>query len=1099
MAKFGPGDPYLQQPLERREIIEASHKAAIQMAEMLGQDANVHAAGAQDGQHAAIPLPKADQGLAQPIKLFLVNKETPEDLESTGKQFLGKGQDDYGEIQDSYGDDQDGLMDIEYQEEQEELITDILERRLAYLYMAFQPQEPVEGPADTLIIVRRSKTSVERVLIRAHSQVLKRTNDAFNELIGYRPPMVPTTSNFKEEEETGMQISWKTEDAYPPHRTSIYSNLMNDTKKEREDKSAQARSQYQGNQDKFGIYLEDEPQNSLVDSTLNFGNGQGEGNLMFGEEDIIVGIDSNEESLEYGHVDKLQRCTENHPDQKKVSMTQGLQIQEMGAQHLTTEIKKGQRRVSWAQDSQTKRMDLGLENVIGNLQDSIKPSLVNQFLDASLNLVQLPGWDHLPTDLKQSFEQFAASVNKFKLPDLKPLREASAAKTEIDGKSLESEFLGMVGRGSKEMMNILANIGNSIVERRASKVLLEKAKLEDLEGKPGNAVSAKVPRTSLERRKSQTYVENQQRRSSIAPSARLSSVPLVTHQDKRISFLERRQSKALVQLAKIEQKTSEEEEITLRRRSSKAGVAAFERRKHLSTFENKRSEELSFGLHSRESIIMLEKRRDSNARRESTTSRVPGQFGIARKLVQFMPGSGGTPKQTVAKMGNEARKSQSYQVKELPTLSHTRDEDKNEVMRFYEEESKDIYETCSSSSSDLEPPPLPKDVEFVIEKMHWTFDTLCALMEFIYTENLHASCVELPDVYKAANEILLSSLTDAIRLKPIVQYFRLAMVNEENRISLLDLSHQLTTSADFENYVNKNEDFLDLKKLCEAFELEGPPDRRPYTLLLETGHIAFRNIPFVTQGLHAIEGQMVLILKDPREGTRLFEQNLEQNDYLTFQKKLSDQKGGKPFSKMQWLGQWPAIERTRNREKAWKVFFFNFIQLKRDVPLKNYIFYKHLNSLTLRPSGKEEFNVRVVCGILICPVLFKALQLSFPELEIVAGRGAGYYLGGETHGNNITLTGHPLHLLRACKSLPRHLVGRTVLRVAHPSEKTFVRLFMSTNRFGVDLECGVMYFLKPLIQIQKILEYWHDLDTHANYAVTHPREIVELVEPHDPF
>lgn len=507
MAKFGAGDPYLQEPLERREIIEASHKAAIQMAEILGQDANYHSLGAQAGQHAAIPLPKADQGLVQPIKLFLANRETPatEDLDSTGMQISTEGQ----EQDEPYVDGQDGFIDtLGYEEEHEELITDILERRLAYLYMAFQPPEPVEGPADTLIIVRRSQTSDERVLIRAHSQVLKRTNDAFNELIGYRPPMVPTPSNLEEAEETGMQISWSKDDAYPPHRTSIYSNLMGDSKMEHENKYSQARRQSQLQQDTTTNMLEYDSQNTWDDSMQDMGYRQGERNMMSDEEEFIAQPDHlNEDVWAHDHVDKPASVAPNFPDRKKVSYTEELQMQEMNAKHLSTEVKKGQRRVTWAQDSQTKRMNLGLENVIGSLQDSLKPSLVNQFVDASLNLVQLPGWDHLPTDLKQSFEQFAASINKFKYPDLKPLREANAAKTEIDGKSLESEFLGMVGRGSKEMLSILHNIGHGIAERRASKILLDKVKLEDLEGKPGNAVSAKVPRTSFEKKESNIYRE----------------------------------------------------------------------------------------------------------------------------------------------------------------------------------------------------------------------------------------------------------------------------------------------------------------------------------------------------------------------------------------------------------------------------------------------------------------------------------------------------------------------------------------------------------------------------------------------------------------
>ncbi|KAL2628705.1 hypothetical protein R1flu_013391 [Riccia fluitans] len=226
---------------------------------------------------------------------------------------------------------------------------------------------------------------------------------------------------------------------------------------------------------------------------------------------------------------------------------------------------------------------------------------------------------------------------------------------------------------------------------------------------------------------------------------------------------------------------------------------------------------------------------------------------------------------------------------------------------------------------------------------------------------------------------------------------------------------------------------------------------------------------------------------------------MEQQEYLTFNKKLSDRHNENPLMELHWLGQWPPIEKTRNHDKAWKVIFFNFINIYRDIPLKNYVFYKHVTAVTCRPWAPEVFSVRMVVGLLICPVLFGALTKTFPELEIKAARGAGYYMGGETHGNSITLTGDPRFLLQACKSCPRHLIGRTVLRVASPSERTFVKLWASTNRFGVDLDTNVLYFLKPLIQIQKILEYWHELDLEAKFDVQMSREMVELVEPHDPF
>ncbi|KAG6556846.1 hypothetical protein Mapa_001793 [Marchantia paleacea] len=193
-----------------------------------------------------------------------------------------------------------------------------------------------------------------------------------------------------------------------------------------------------------------------------------------------------------------------------------------------------------------------------------------------------------------------------------------------------------------------------------------------------------------------------------------------------------------------------------------------------------------------------------------------------------------------------------------PPLTRSREQDRRAIVQFYEEEDADIYATSSSSSAELlPPPPLPRDVEYVIERRHWTPDILHGILEFIYTEVVHLHCEELPDVYAAASEILLSSLTDAIRLRPIVQYFRLATVNEYNRVALLNLAKQLTSEADYNNHVNKNPDFRDLKRLCEAFSLDGPSEHKPYTLLFETAHIAFRNLPFVTPGLHYINGEMV--------------------------------------------------------------------------------------------------------------------------------------------------------------------------------------------------------------------------------------------------
>lgn len=61
-------------------------------------------------------------------------------------------------------------------------------------------------------------------------------------------------------------------------------------------------------------------------------------------------------------------------------------------------------------------------------------------------------------------------------------------------------------------------------------------------------------------------------------------------------------------------------------------------------------------------------------------------------------------------------------------------------------------------------------------------------MEYLYTERCHVPCHELPQVFQAANELLLTELTEGITLKvPLITYLRLALTTEENRVALLEL------------------------------------------------------------------------------------------------------------------------------------------------------------------------------------------------------------------------------------------------------------------------------------------------------------------------
>lgn len=114
-------------------------------------------------------------------------------------------------------------------------------------------------------------------------------------------------------------------------------------------------------------------------------------------------------------------------------------------------------------------------------------------------------------------------------------------------------------------------------------------------------------------------------------------------------------------------------------------------------------------------------------------------------------------------------------------------------------------------------------------------------------------------------------------------------------------------------------------------------------------------------------------------------------------------------------------------------------------------------------------------------------------------RGGGYFIGGQPHGNSLTLTGEPRHLLAAAKAIPPDLMGWTSLRIAFPSKKTFIKIFAVAQKFGVDLEMNCIYLLKNLPKIIRALQFFIDVSDAAFIPWDVPREIIELVAPCDPF
>lgn len=80
------------------------------------------------------------------------------------------------------------------------------------------------------------------------------------------------------------------------------------------------------------------------------------------------------------------------------------------------------------------------------------------------------------------------------------------------------------------------------------------------------------------------------------------------------------------------------------------------------------------------------------------------------------------------------------------------------------------------------PPPT-----YILNKNQWTANGIHGIMEYLYTEKSHIPCQELPEVFEVANELLLTEVTEAITLMPLVAYLRVALMCEANRLALLEL------------------------------------------------------------------------------------------------------------------------------------------------------------------------------------------------------------------------------------------------------------------------------------------------------------------------
>lgn len=93
--------------------------------------------------------------------------------------------------------------------------------------------------------------------------------------------------------------------------------------------------------------------------------------------------------------------------------------------------------------------------------------------------------------------------------------------------------------------------------------------------------------------------------------------------------------------------------------------------------------------------------------------------------------------------------------------------------------------TPEESEVDIKSPKPPPT--YILNKSQWTANGVHAIMEYLYTEKSHIPCPELPEVFEVANELLLTEVTEAITLMPLIAYLRAALMCEANRMALLEL------------------------------------------------------------------------------------------------------------------------------------------------------------------------------------------------------------------------------------------------------------------------------------------------------------------------
>ncbi|EFJ08902.1 hypothetical protein SELMODRAFT_428427 [Selaginella moellendorffii] len=369
----------------------------------------------------------------------------------------------------------------------------------------------------------------------------------------------------------------------------------------------------------------------------------------------------------------------------------------------------------------------------------------------------------------------------------------------------------------------------------------------------------------------------------------------------------------------------------------------------------------------------------------------------------------------------------------------------------------------------------------VIEKLEWTAPVLHAILEWLYTRCCHIDVEHLWAVYEAADKMVLSSLSGAIRDYSSPHYLRYALDKEEDRKALLRLCSKARCA-----------ELGSLRVLCES--LSRSPISSSFCMLLHTAAISYRRPSFLPEGLYTMLGHPVCCLKEaePLEPLKPYITLVRESGCRFRRRKVAAASGGVASAKMKDV-EWRIMDLGSNAARCCHTLFRYSAEVSFEAATKA--------GMLVKPVRQETFSLRMVTGSMVSSIIKCALGKAIPaaELKVKEERGSGYYIRGPSYCFSLLLQGEPSMILVGAKAIPHDMIGRAALRIRNPSERTFARFLPAMRSFGVDFEANTLYIIKPLHSIIRILEFVAGVSREAFTPLEFERHVVEVVEATDPF